>query len=135
MPLSPSIWKILPQPIDLSYVSELTAKEIATKCYSSLDLCSYNAFTLIVGPLSEKLFLDDVSPRSKANVSVPVNIVVLGRDFEIIPSSTTQKWLHELRLLEGGGVIVRPDQHILSIFDVETTGLEVSKIIQDHLDI
>ncbi len=134
-PWGQPVWEILPQPLDLSYVSELTAKEVATKRYSSLDLCSYSAFTIIIGTMSEKKFSDNISPRSTGNVSVPINIVVLGTDFEVIPSPTSQTWLHELRLLAGGGVIVRPDQHILCIFGLEATGLELSRLIQDHLDI
>lgn len=85
--------------------------------------------------MSEKRFLDDVSPRSTGNVSVPINTVVLGIDFEVILSPISQTWSHELRLLEGGGVVVRPDQHILGIFGPEATGLEVSELVQDHLGI
>lgn len=79
-------------------------------------------------------FLDNVSPRSR-NISAPVNVVVLGIDFEVVPSLSSQMWLHQLMLKEGGGVVVRPDQHILYIFETETTGIEISQLIKQHLDI
>ena len=64
---------------------------------------------------------------------VPLRIVALGEDFVMVPGQSGQTWLERSRLLEGGGIVVRPDQHILQVAQREASGTEIADCILGHL--
>lgn len=102
-------------PVDVSYVTELSAEEARCRKYSMLDLCEPSQFTLI------------------GDLQVPgVKSFRLGQDFEVIQPEGDW-WLERTGLLEGGGLLVRPDQHILMVLTAETTTQDVEKVIRGHL--
>ena len=55
----------------------------------------------------------------QGKIAVPVRVVVLGVDFDIVFKDQATEWIEEFGLGEGlsGGVLVRPDQHIVSVLD------------------
>ncbi|KIW23324.1 uncharacterized protein PV07_11532 [Cladophialophora immunda] len=95
----PHAWIRLPhstlKPVDVSYVDEFSPADLESHRYSTLDLCDLDKFTLV------------------GRLDVPgVKTCRLGRDFEVI-GEAGQKWLAAAGLDVGGGLLVRPDQHIL----------------------
>lgn len=82
-------------PADLSYVSELTESDIELRKYSTLDLCAYDAFTLIQGPSAKSaaraaevldlLYQHPELQHSQRNSSNGVNISGTHSDAEISP--------------------------------------------------
>lgn len=103
------------QPVDVSYVAELSVEETQRRTYSSLDLCAPDEFTLI-GDL-------EVSG---------VKTVRLGKDFDL-DRPDGDWWLDQTGLRRGGGLLVRPDQHILMVLTADTTTQDVQKVIKEHL--
>ena len=59
---------------------------------------------------------------------MPLRVVVLRSDFECVFEEQASEWLEELGLREGeyGGVLVRPDQHILSVLNKNKTAEELA---------
>ncbi|CAG8137504.1 unnamed protein product [Penicillium olsonii] len=105
-------YEALPQePIDVSYVRELEKREVESRQWSTLDLCGPDSWTLIVGrdqPTSQALILNEGCD----SIGVNLNIWSLGVDFEFEGVEGVQ--VFEDELVERGGVLVRPDQHILA---------------------
>jgi hypothetical protein len=101
--------------VDVSYVTEFSAEEVQRRTYSTLDLCEPGQFSLI------------------GDLEVPgVKTFRLGQDFEV-DGPEGHWWLSRAGLLSGGGVLVRPDQHILMILTADTTVKAVQKAIKEHL--
>lgn len=130
-PLQESIFQGMP-PVDLSYIAELSADDRKLRQFSTLDICSFGSFTLIVNsdPDQEERcqrLIAILNERCNGRVMVPLRIAVLGVDFEIVFSSKGEDWVQQLNLTQGsmGGVLVRPDQHILTVLDghVSASGL------------
>lgn len=48
-------------------------------------------------------------------------------------SRRAEEWVEKLHLKEGGGVLVRPDQHILETRMAETTSEDVHETLAGHL--
>ena len=109
---------------------EFSDADRAQRQYSTLDLCHEDAFTFV---------LNSTSPLSKRNLQhvdqirrrgLKIEIVQLGRDFDVSPGSNGQNWINGTSLETGGGLLVRPDQHILLRLS-EASSFED---IQDTLD-
>lgn len=125
-------------PIDNSYVEELTEIALKRKQFSTLDLCSFDAFTLIFS--SEfavhwnELMAELRSQLPKAAaLSLKINSAVLGEDFQLVPGARKNEWVMGLQLDHGGAVLVRPDQHILNCYGRDTGVGEVLKGLVGHL--
>lgn len=125
-------------PIDCSYVSEFSREEIKSKEYSTLDLCSFDAFTVLVDTQyverwKETLVLVKKQLPMKAATLLRLNLVVMGKDFELQPGARSKAWVIGLQLQQGTAVLIRPDQHILKIYGKNTSAGEVSKGLVQHL--
>ncbi|OAL33029.1 hypothetical protein AYO22_00114 [Fonsecaea multimorphosa] len=117
----PHAWIRLPhsrlKPVDVSYVDEFSPADLESHRFSTLDLCDLDKFTLL------------------GELDVPgVKTCRVGRDFEVI-GEAGQKWLAAARMDVGGGLLVRPDQHILMLLDVGTTTEEVQRRLNAHLGV
>lgn len=105
------------EPLDVSYVDELSPEEVAARQFSTLDLCELDQFTLI------------------GDLEVPgVKTCRAGKDFMVI-GQAGEDWLSRAGLKSGGGLLVRPDQHILMVLDVRTTVEDVQEVLKGHLGI
>jgi hypothetical protein len=110
-------------PVDVSYVEEFGPGDVSARRYSTLDLCEIDKFTLIVGRDRD---LD-------VHISSIVKTCRLGRDFEAVDGPAGQSWLSGAGLTGGGGLLVRPDYHILMVLDAQTTVKEVRQALKQHL--
>ena len=136
----PHIWvkpnhrltKDLPKPVDLSYINELDEESLLSKRFSCLDLCSLDAYTMIVGNGEWEAKISEACRA--ANLALPrLQIWRLDRDFEVVRSSQSENWLIALKLRKGGGVLVRPDQHILTLISRDDTGEQVLNHLRPKL--
>lgn len=120
----------LPPAVDVSYVKQLNHEEITLRRYSSLDLCSFNAFTIIAGSKSWRALVQelDAIPRLPE-----INVVVLGEDFTLISGHRSDAWIEGCGFKAGGALLVRPDQHVLARLNASTTSDDLRKVIEQHL--
>ncbi|EXJ56965.1 hypothetical protein A1O7_07309 [Cladophialophora yegresii CBS 114405] len=115
----PHAWVRLPRsalkPVDVSYVEEFSPKDVELRQYSTLDLCAFDRFTLI------------------GRFEVPgVKTCVPRKDFDVV-GEAGQQWSKGAGLLDGGGLLVRPDQHILMLLDANTKVEDVELCLKQHL--
>lgn len=123
--------------IDNSYVHEFTADEVSAKQYSTLDLCRLDTFTLIVDESNASHFKSIVNeafetlPEDIQKV-LPLQTVVLGVDFDLQAGPENQSWMRLMRL-EEQGVLIRPDQHILSCIPSKAGSGDLVQALKEHL--
>ncbi|ETI26007.1 hypothetical protein G647_02784 [Cladophialophora carrionii CBS 160.54] len=115
----PHAWIRLPcsplKPVDVSYVEEFSPEDVELRQYSTLDLCDLDKLTLV------------------GELQVPgIKTCVPGKDFDVV-GEAGQQWLKGAGLQVGGGLLVRPDQHILMLLDADTTVEEVEACLKQHL--
>ncbi|KUL86909.1 hypothetical protein ZTR_05351 [Talaromyces verruculosus] len=121
--------------IDSSYVDELSPELIAQKQFSTLDLCRYDSFTVLVDEKHAdniRTIVGKALDQIPSNISLPLEIVVQGVDF-VLEQGYEQKWSDLTRLNEGQTVLVRPDQHVLAVFGPEVESGQVVEALKGHL--
>ncbi|PYH46446.1 3-propionate hydroxylase [Aspergillus saccharolyticus JOP 1030-1] len=92
-------------PIDSSYVKELSAEEVQRKQYSTLDLCVFDAFTILVDEGYAdfwRIVLEKA--RERLPRGLKVNLVVRGADFDLQPGEVSEKWWTLTGLMKGQAV-------------------------------
>jgi FAD binding domain len=127
-----------PPPVDVSYVAEFSDSDIQARQHSTLDLCAPDAFTLIVdGANSSNLERwKALAEQLKAYAwqkGIPINFRYSGVDFEVLPGAQGDAWAKGFGLEEGGGVLVRPDQHVLMVLGKDNSFQEVRRGLEAHL--
>ena len=111
-----------------------TPAEIRAREFSTLDLCAFDAFTLIVDKsVSERWQSVIEGAAARLPKALKTNIAVLGEDFELLAGGKAGEWVGELHLEEGGGALIRPDQHILGTWRGVPTAGEVFNTLAEHL--
>lgn len=121
--------------IDSSYVDELTPEFIAQKQFSTLDLCRYDSFTVLVDEKHAdniKTVVEKALDQIPSRISLPLEIAIQGVDF-VLEQGYEQKWNDLTRLNEGQAVLVRPDQHVLAIFGPEVESADIVEELKGHL--
>lgn len=104
-------------PVDVSYVKEFSEEEIESRQYSMLDLCPFNSFTLLVGSRSQwardgRFRTLDVSLKS---LGVKICLWVAGEDYDFVDEKYADMFATKANFGSGGGLLVRPDQHLLRV--------------------
>ncbi|CAI7572640.1 unnamed protein product [Penicillium discolor] len=117
------------EPVDVSYVRELDADQVRACQWSTLDLCGPDSWTLILGKEQQNHHIALLQKHFNV-VGLTLNTWRLGVDFEI----ARQSWLAD-ELVNGGGILIRPDQHILARVSTETNGEDVIEEVSKHLGI
>lgn len=120
-------------PIDVSYVKEYSEDEISNRTTSTLDLCGYDSFTMIVG--SKSIWnqrVDELQTRLNAR-KIRLSLWASGLDFEFVFPHQKQLFLEEARILEDYGLLIRPDQHILALLRPTSTVDDVEGLVMNHL--
>ncbi|KAJ5949705.1 FAD binding domain-containing protein [Penicillium verhagenii] len=123
--------------IDCSYVHEFTKEEISKKQYSTLDLCRLDTFTLIIDECNLSHFQSVVSetcaklPKEIQQI-FPLKTVVLGVDFQLQGGTEGNNWTSLMKLNEHG-ILVRPDQHILTCISNKAESGELLQALGEHL--
>jgi len=127
-------------PIDLTHISELSDEERSLRRYSTLDLCAPDRLTLIVNTSKGqeervKAIQDLIATTFVAAVAPPLVTITLEKDFNIVFRDKAQEWLDGFNLGPGqqGGVLVRPDQHILLVLEEGTTAENTVKAIKSFV--
>lgn len=119
---------LLPPKIsDLSYVREIDQEQILSKKFSTLDLCAFNAWTLLLprnGHVSQNL-ITKIS-------NLKINAFSLGNDFQLLSSDASETWLSGSGLSDGRPILVRPDQHIFGTFETEFEAEQMIVKLNEH---
>jgi hypothetical protein len=95
-------------------VREIDPEQILNKKFSTLDLCGFDAWTLLLprnGQTSQNLITKMQNLR--------INALSLGNDFQVLKSDAGETWVSGSGLREGRSILVRPDQHIFGTFKTE----------------
>ncbi|KAL1880272.1 hypothetical protein Plec18167_003675 [Paecilomyces lecythidis] len=122
----------LPPPINSSYVTELRKKEIELRRFSTLDLIPVDVFTLIVGyHYSDTWSKHLENAKGHLASKMKMRIVVHGKDFEVIQDN--YNWVDLMKLDEGQATLVRPDQHILAVLDMDVGAEGIVATMREHL--
>ncbi|KAK7433616.1 FAD binding domain-containing protein [Colletotrichum acutatum] len=128
--------KILHQPIDTSYVNELSNEQIEAQRYSTLDLASTGTFSLIVpcrGAWNQRF--DDCKKALGNKLSS--RLMLWGADVDFQFTSDSHQRLYDTKggFSEGSAVLVRPDQHILGCISPDASASDIIALIADHVDL
>jgi hypothetical protein len=131
--------KVFPQlvelapPIDNRYISEQTV-EVLEKKWSTLDLCAFDAFTLIFSKAFNKHW-SNVLQRLRVQVppQLKINSAILEDDFYLVKGKRSEECVMGFQLDRGGAVMVRPDQHILGCYGIDSGVKEVVRGLFEHL--
>ena len=126
-------------PIDSLYVSELSADQVKSKQYSTLDLCPFDAFTIVVDLVWASHWETCIQEMRKSlpvrvDATLTLRTAVLGLDFQLQPAERSEEWINLMRLNEGQATLVRPDQHILACLDSKKAGSsDLLRALEGHL--
>ena len=123
----------LPSPVDVSYVSELSSTEMALRRFTTLDLCAPDAFTFIVG--STDVWAERIQQVNSLceRTGPKIAACAIGTDFDLIPGTRGNAWIEGTGLRDGGGLLVRPDQHIQMRLEATTSAEEILSSLRRHL--
>ena len=122
-------------PIDVSYVRELSASDIAIRKYSTLDLCAVGAFTLIINSTNLTQWAETISALREryGGSGLRLDVCSLDADFDVTDGEKGRAWVVGAGLDDGGGLLVRPDQHILLPLKKGMEREEILDVMQKHL--
>lgn len=122
--------------IDSSYVQELSGEQISEKQFSTLDLCRFDTFTLIVDQehashyhLTMEMFRS--LPEHIAKI-LPLRLVVYRTDFTLQSGIENQSW-PRLMGLETQAILIRPDQHIQACLPCNAGPETLLQSLREHL--
>ncbi|KNG82470.1 hypothetical protein ANOM_009532 [Aspergillus nomiae NRRL 13137] len=121
--------------IDSSYIGA-ESQEVAEMTYSTLDLCRFDSFTVLVDEKSSSHFTSAVQTALKqvplsVAASISLQVVIKGVDFSLQPGQ--DKWDDVVPLNQGQAVLVRPDQHVLAILDRNAGTAHIVQALRSHL--
>lgn len=116
-------------PVDVSYIKELNQNQVQACQWSTLDLCGPDSWTLILGREQQNTHIALLQEHCE-NVGLSINTWCLGLDFELV----RQSWFAD-ELTNNGGILIRPDQHILARLVADTTGEDVIAEVNKYLGI
>lgn len=108
--------------IDSSYVG-VDSQKIEDMTYSTLDLCRFDTFTVLVDKDFSSNFEATVQEALKqlpAKVASKLSLQVFVKDVDFLLQPGQEKWDDVVPLNKGWAVLVRPDQHILAVLDRNT---------------
>ena len=114
------------KPVDVSYVIELGDDEVLARQWSTLDLCGPDSWTIFIRRHENKSRFSSFQKHCDS-IGVHSRIWCLGEDFNVV----RQHWFSEG--LAGGGLLVRPDQHILLKVTNKTSGDDMIAALNSHL--
>lgn len=120
-------------PVDISYVRELSPEYVAARQYSVLDLCAIDSFTMLVG--SQSAWIDKFKELRTAlsQRGVKLNMFAADEDFDFTNEVHRELFANGIELGNGGGLLLRPDQHILTRLSSGTTVREMEADLVSHL--
>lgn len=120
-------------PIDVSYVKEFSEQDIKSRQYSTLDLCRHNCFTLLVGSRdqwSERFQALEAALKSRG---FRVALAVACHDFDFVYEKQELLFANEGNLSSGGGLLIRPDQHLLRLVQPTDSVVSIEQSLLEYL--
>lgn len=120
-------------PVNVSYIKEFSTREIMERRYSTLDLCRFDAFTIIAPSQSAWTVNFEEVQRNLAKRSINMNLWVEDVDFEFVDGRHKLLFEKGAHFLCGGALLVRPDQHILDCPLAEMNINDVVALVSNHL--
>lgn len=120
-------------PIDVSYVKEFSEQDARIRQYSTLDLCPFDSFTLLVGsrdPWAERFQALEAEMK---RYGVRVTLAIAYHDFDFVYETQEHLFAAEVNLGSGGGLLIRPDQHILRLVQPTDSVASIGKSLLEHL--
>lgn len=119
--------------LDVSYVKEFSEQDIKSRQYSTLDLSSYDRFTLLVGSRDQWAERFQALEAAMKQYGVRVALVVAHHDFDFVYERQEQLFAAQGKLSFGGGLLIRPDQHILRLVQPTDSVASIAKSLVEHL--
>lgn len=120
-------------PVDVSYVKEFSEQDIKSRRYSTLDLCHYDRFTLLVGSREQWSERFQALEASLKRRGVRVALAAAYHDFDFTYERQGLLFSKEGNLRSGGGVLIRPDQHLLRLVQPTDSVASIKKSLLEHL--
>lgn len=120
-------------PVDVSYVKEFSEQDTKSRQYSTLDLCIYDHFTLLVGSRGQWVERFQALRAAVKGHGVRVALAVAHHDFEFVLEQQEQLFAREGRLGVGGGLLIRPDQHVLCLIQPTDSATSIAQSLAEHL--
>lgn len=120
-------------PIDVSYVKEFSEQDIKSRQYSTLDLCRYDCFTLLVGSRDQWTERFQALEAALKRCGVMLALAVAYHDFDFVYERQSLLFSDEGNLSSGGGLLIRPDQHLLRLVEPTDSVASIEKSLLEHL--
>lgn len=120
-------------PVDVSYVKEFSEQDIKSRQYSTMDLCSYDRFTLLVGSRDQWAERFQGLEAAMKQYGVGLSLVAAHHDFEFVYERQEKLFAAEGGMSSGGGLLIRPDQHILRLVQPTDPVASIEKSLVEHL--
>lgn len=114
-------------------MKEFSKEEIESRQYSTLDLCAFDSFTLLVGSRpqwDERFRMLNTSLRS---LGVKTCLRVAGEDYEFADKKGADMFATKANFISGGGLLVRPDQHLLRVLQPDDEVKSLHHSVLAHL--
>ncbi|KAK1673122.1 FAD binding domain-containing protein [Colletotrichum godetiae] len=129
-------YELLQQPIDTSYVKELSYERIEAQRFSTLDLAKAGTFALIA-PYRAGWSQRFEHCREILGTGLASRLQLWGADSDFSFSYDNHRRLFEAQggFSQGRAVLVRPDQHILGCLGSDASAEDIISLIASHLDI
>ncbi|KXH30568.1 FAD binding domain-containing protein [Colletotrichum nymphaeae SA-01] len=127
--------KVPHQPIDTSYVKELSNEQIEAQRYSTLDLANAGTFSLIV-PFRTTWTQRFEECKEALKEKLSSRFMLWGADVDFQFASDSHRELYDTKggFSEGSAILVRPDQHILGCISPGASASDIIALIADHVD-
>lgn len=120
-------------PVDVSYMKEFSEQDIKSRQYSTLDLCQYDSFTLLVGSRDQWSERFQALEAALKRRGVRVALAVAYHDFDFVYERQGLLFANEGNLSSGGGLLIRPDQHLLRLVQPTDSVASIEKSLIEHL--
>jgi hypothetical protein len=98
-----------------------------------LDLCDYNSFTLLVGSFGLGNDKFTALQQRLRGSRINLRIFALGTDFQFANEKHEALFSEQGGFAAGGGLLVRPDQHILTLVSSATSAENLENDVRNHL--
>ncbi|RSL85489.1 hypothetical protein CDV31_016552, partial [Fusarium ambrosium] len=120
-------------PLDVSYVKEFHQDGINARQFSTLDLLDFDSFTLIVSSRNAWATRFDRLHKLTRSSGINLRLCSVDEDFEFAFEEQQDTYNKGSGILKGGGLLVRPDQHLLGCVNEKATAEDLALLVLAHL--
>ncbi|KAK0928300.1 hypothetical protein LTR29_017410 [Friedmanniomyces endolithicus] len=120
-------------PSDLSFIGEMSKDEVQARKYSTLDLCAFDGFTIIVGCRQSWLKRFRALTAAMKPTGLKLALHAADCDFDFVLPDGRLLFDIGVGLDTGSGLLLRPDQHILTILSPDISAEALKAELCEHL--